>query len=68
MNEGEITIMEGSYMDLQAAKGKLDGIPCEIRSIPNNFKRLKLVIPAIFEFAAREKLNLIGEPKDEKLH
>lgn len=63
MEKDEVTILVGSYADCQKAKAQLEGIPSKILSIPHNFKEMELVVPTLFEFAARSKLGLIQEDK-----
>ncbi|MBQ7650912.1 MAG: hypothetical protein IJS15_08130 [Victivallales bacterium] len=61
--EDYVTLMIGAPADIEKAKGQLKNIPYKVLSIPHNFKDVKLTVPALFEFMARSRLNLIQEDK-----
>ena len=61
--EDYITLMTATPADIEKAKGKLEGIPYKVLSIPHNFKQVELVVPALFEFEARRRLNLLQDGK-----
>ena len=56
-----VRLIVGTPADIERAKGKLDGIPFKVQSIPHNFKEVELTVPALFEFAARSRLNLVKD-------
>jgi hypothetical protein len=61
--EDYITLLIGTPADIEKAKGQLKDIPYKVLSIPHNYKQVKLTVPALFEFTARSRLNLLQEEK-----
>ena len=59
--EEYIRLIVGTPADIEKAKSRLDGIPYKVLSIPHNFKEVELTVPALFEFAARSRLNLVKD-------
>lgn len=59
--EDYITLLIGTPADIETAKGQLKDIPYKVLSIPHNYKQVKLAVPALFEFTARSRLNLLQE-------